>query len=116
MLLQETRNYNVSTIPNEFNFPNKISLNYINSDAFRLCIEEKVFESHQINEFLENEKYLFENRFVNILPNLKVEGSLKRGSFEESLKWNGDITDMNDEKPIKVIHFLHAPKKWLDLR
>ncbi|ENO12083.1 hypothetical protein MBGDC06_00144 [Thermoplasmatales archaeon SCGC AB-539-C06] len=41
LFLQETRKYGVTVVPDDFSLPEKISIDYLNSDAFRLCVEEK---------------------------------------------------------------------------
>lgn len=102
------RNYNVTTIPEEFSLPDKISLDYLNSDAFRLCIEEKIFNSGSVNTFLTREKNVFESVLRNILPGLDVSGNVDRGVFDRSLIWDGNISKMDDETPVKVANSAHS--------
>jgi hypothetical protein len=98
--LQETRNYNVTTLPSHFNIPNKIKLNYLNSDALRLCIQEQVFTNEQVNEFLTNEKNIFETRMTNILPGIEITGTINRDLFDSSLVWDEDINNMDKNTPV----------------
>jgi len=98
--LQETRNYNVTTPPSQFNIPKKIILNYLNSDALRLCIQEEVFTKEQVNMFLEDEKKIFETRMTNLLPELEITGTINRGLFESSLVWDEDINNMDKNTPV----------------
>lgn len=98
--LLESRNYNVTKLPSQFSLPNKITLEYLNSDAFRLCVEERVFDEEEIDRFLENEKVNFENRMKTIITNLELIASIDKDIFKESLNWDGDIGNMDDDKPI----------------
>ena len=108
LFLQETQNYGVTFIPNEFNLPEKISMDYLNSDAFRLCIEEKIFVEDNIVAFLDNNNQLFENRLMNILKLSKIDGFVDRDTFNESLNWDEDISNMDASKPVKVMSYSHS--------
>jgi len=110
LYMKEANNYYVTTLPNEFNgdLPNKVILNYLNSDAFRLCVEENVFKQEKISTFLDNEKLLFENRLTNILPGLKISGLVKRDDFDRSLVWDGDITNMDADTPVTTASDAHS--------
>jgi len=101
--LKENRNYNVTRIPDEFTIPEKILIDYLSSDAFRLCIKEKVFREEEISSFLKNENRVFENRIVTILPGLKIKGKADSTSFYDSINaWDGKISDMDKSPPIDV--------------
>ena len=100
--LNAERNIHVTTLPVEFKLPKKISLNYLNSDAFRLCIEENVFDEDSINNFLVNEKQNFEDLFIRLLPGLNVNSDIKKDVFENSLIWDKDISKMDANNPIKI--------------
>jgi len=110
LYLQESRNYSVTTLPDEFTLPEKVSLKYLNSDAFRLCIEENLFGFGEDNicAFLTNEKKLFENRLENILSDLEVDGYVDRDAFDRSLVWDGDIANMDANTPVKVVSYAHS--------
>jgi len=108
LFLKETQNYGVILIPNEFNLPEKISMDYLNADSLRLCIEEKIFEEDNIVNFLDNNNQLFENRIMSILKLSKVEGSVDRGAFDESLNWDEDIANMDALTPVKVLSYSHS--------
>ncbi len=101
--LKENRNYNVTPLPDEFTIPEKISIDYLSSDAFRLCIREKVFHDGEISAFLKNENKLFENRLIGILPKLKIKGKADSNSFYDSINaWDGKISNMDKNPPIDV--------------
>jgi hypothetical protein len=110
LYMKEANNYYVTTLPNEFNgdLPNKVTLNYLNSDAFRLCVEENVFKQEKIYTFLDNEKSLFENRLASLLPGLKISGLVKRDDFDRSLLWDGDITNMDADIPVTTASDAHS--------
>ncbi len=106
--LKANRNYNVTNIPNEFMLPEKLSLNYLSADAFRLCIEEDVFSEISVNKFLISESDEFEGIFKNLLPGLEVSTNANKDSFDESLQWDGNISDMDAEKPVNVATSTHS--------
>jgi len=109
LYMAESRNYSVTTLPNEFSLPEKISLNYLNSDAFRLCVEEKVFSEKDITAFLNNEKILFKNRITSLLPDLELDGHVNRDAFDQSLAlWAGDIANMDADPPVRVVSYDHS--------
>lgn len=109
LYMVEGRNYSVTTLPNEFSLPEKISIEYLNSDAFRLCVEENLFNEEDIAAFLNSEKLLFENRLPSTLPGLEMEGHTNREAFDESLtSWSGDIADMDATPPVRVVSYSHS--------
>lgn len=108
--LKESRNYNVTALPEEFTLPEKVSLDYLNSDAFRLCVEEKVFDEKSVATFLNNEKDLFENVLRQVLSGLDVSGNVNEDIFEESLNaWDGNISKMDANTPVKTASYAHSP-------
>ena len=111
LYIQEKREYNVMDVKGLPNIPEKIILPYMNSDAFRVCVEENVFTEEEITTFLENEKELFENRLDNVLPEMKIKnkGQIEKDVFEESLNsWDRDILNMDAEEPIKIDAYAHC--------
>jgi hypothetical protein len=107
--LQETKNYSVMNLPDEFILPEKISIEYMNSDAFRLCIEENVFNQGNVSEFLDNERKLFVNRITGILSGLDIEGYTNNDLFQESVgSWDGNISKMDAEIPIRVSSYSNS--------
>jgi len=106
--LNANTNYYVTSLPKEFVLPNKISLNYLNSDAFRLCIEENVFDENSVNNFLNNEKNNYEALFKRLLPGLEINSNIKRDVFDKSLAWDKDISLMDAENPIKTSLYSHC--------
>lgn len=99
---EEEKNYNVTKIPPEFSLPDKIEIDYLNSDALRICIDENIFKSDQVNTFLDNEKTFFENKLRRVVSGLEVKGNTDKDSFDESLVWNQDINNMDSEQPVKT--------------
>lgn len=96
--IKETQKYNVTEKPEEFTLPNGIHLekNYLTSDTIRLCIEEDIFSSNELDLFFNNQVNIFESRMKNIIPGLDIIGSTNREIFEDSLKWDKDITHIDD--------------------
>ncbi len=109
LYMKETNNYYVTTLPDEFTLPDKVKLGHFNSDAFRLCVEENVFAGEDINEFLANEKTLFETRLASLLSGLKINGLVKRDDFDQSIaSWDGEITNMDASTPVKTASDAHS--------
>lgn len=97
----------VTIFPQEFKISKKIDLKYLNSDAFRLCTEESVFNEEDINIYLTNKKDVFEMRLSDILNNLKVKGIVDKDVFYDSLNWDGDISNVDDVVPVVVSTYAH---------
>jgi len=108
LFIQEEKNYSVTPLPDPFTLPEKVLLDYLNSDAVRLCIEEGVFIEEEISTFLTNEKQLFENKMITILPNLEIDGHVNRNAFDDSLIWDGDIGKMDADDPVQVVSYAHS--------
>jgi hypothetical protein len=103
LYMRETRNYNVTTLPDAFTLPEKLAIDYLNSDAFRLCIEEEVFSKENINTFLSDDKTHFESLLLQILPGLEISGNVNRDVFEDSLiLWDGNLSDIDAYPPVKT--------------
>ena len=106
---KEIRNYNITTVPAEFTLPKKVSLGYMNADAFRLCVEENVFSDDSVTKFLDNEKDRFESVLTQIFPGLKVRGNVNKDVFEVSLKdWDENISNMDFKTPVKTASYAHS--------
>ena len=111
MYLQEKREYNVTSTSGVFSLPEKVVLPHLCSDAFRLCVEENVFSAKNIDDYLVDEKNLFESRLKNILSGLDVQnkGHVKREVFESSLNdWDQDISEMDADVAIKIDSYAHC--------
>ena len=110
LYLIETQNRSVTSLPKYLNLPEKIFLHFFNSDAFRLCYEDKVFSNESINLFLESEKDNFERRITSILldSDQAIEGSLDKNKFYDSLIWDGDINDIDGNDPIKIVTYSYS--------
>ena len=107
---EEVRNYNVTELPEDFSLPTPIHLKkgYLNSDAFRLCIQENVFKKKDIDMFLDNGKKTFENRISWLFSGLEVIGNVNRDVFEKSVNLDVDVTKMDDHPPVKVAYYAHS--------
>jgi len=102
LFIKEIQNRNVSILPDYFKLPDKINLEYYNSDVFRLCIDEKIFDNASIKSFLSSENKLFEIKIKNIFPESELKGIMNSQIFDESLIWDEDIAKMGDDYPIKI--------------
>ena len=100
MKLREYDSLSVIRCPTEFTLPPKVNLTYLNADAFRLCTEEQVFKSDQLDLFLSAQKDLFQQRIAGVLRGLNVKGSIDRQVFTNSLAWDGDISAMDALVPV----------------
>ncbi len=98
----ETKNFNITRLPDEFSLTNEIKIDYLNSDALRLCIKENVFTEQEIEEFLENIKKSFEQRISNIISNLNADGNINRNIFDENAEKKVNISDMKSQPPFKT--------------
>lgn len=105
--IQEDTDIYLTRFPGEFNINEKIILPYLNSDAFRLCIEENVITTEELDVFLTNKKVIFNSRLSNILKNIDIQGVVDKDAFYESLKWDGDIAYMDKESPIRTSVYSH---------
>ncbi len=108
LFIEEKKNYHVSSIPDSFSLPEKLSIQYLVSDAFRLCVNEGVFDEESISAFLAKDKQLFQQKFVTLLPNLTVDGHINRNAFDESLQWDEDIGSMSSVSPVTVVSYAHS--------
>jgi len=107
--LNEVSNYNVTTIPDEFILPEKITLDLLSSDAFRLCVEEDVFNDQRVTDFLNNEKQFFELTIRQIIDGLSINAKVDSNIFYNSLEsWDGNISNMNSENPVKTGSIAHS--------
>ncbi len=92
----------ITRLPQEFTLPEHLYLTYLNSDAFRLCAEEKVFTDQEISTFLADKKQQFETRMSEMLHGLKINGASDNNKFDASLRWDGDIAKMDKNTPVTV--------------
>jgi len=111
IFIQENRNYNVTNISGVFDLPEKILLDNMNSDAFRLCVQENVFSEDAVSDYLTSENKLFEKRLEKIIPSLDIKGKgqLNRGGFDDSIEsWDGNISRMSDGPGIQIASSAHC--------
>ena len=98
--LKEDIHIFVTSFPEEFSLSDKIMLPFLNSDAFRVCVDESVFSQDEVDRYLSAKKDVFESRLSGILHDLEIKGIIDREVFSDSLSWNKDISQMDDVKPI----------------
>ena len=108
LYIKETQKRNITEIPFQFSLPEKIKLKLLNSDAFRVCVDEQVFGEHQIQQFTTYQKNLFLNRAKNLFPLIKGNAGFDQDYFDESLKWDENISMMDGVDPIVVSSSLHT--------
>ena len=97
---KEDIHVSVTRFPMEFGLSDKINLPYLNSDAFRVCVDESVFSTEEVDAYLSNKKDVFEMRMSNVLNGLKIKGVVDKDVFSDSLSWDKDISHMDDVTPI----------------
>ena len=97
---KEDIHVSVTRFPMEFGLSDKINLPYLNSDAFRVCVDESVFSTEEVDAYLSNKKDVFEMRMSNVLDGLKIKGVVDKDVFSDSLSWDKDISHMDDVIPI----------------
>jgi hypothetical protein len=78
-----------------------VTLDYLCSDALRLLIEEKIFSGKVLNDFLSSIKRNAEENMAKIF-NKTIEAKMDKILFYNSLKWDGDIYDMDDDLPVNI--------------
>lgn len=100
--MKEDKRFYVIQRSQSFSFSPKINLTYLNADAFRLCVQENVFNENDIDTFLSEKKTLFQDRLSEIFHGLPVNGIIDRTMFSNSLVWDGDISAMDALVPIVV--------------
>ena len=105
--IKEDNYFYIVSFPQEFKISEKINLTYLNSDAFRLCTEEDVFNEKDIDVYLANKKDFFELRLSDVLNNLKIKGVVDKEVFYDSLNWDGDISNMDNVVPVIVSTYSH---------
>lgn len=108
LFVEEEKNYYITSLPDSFSLPEKLSLHYLSSDAFRLCIDEGVFDEQSISTFLAKNKQLFEQKMTAILPNATINSHTNRNAFDTSLLWDEDIGTMSSELPVTAVSYAHS--------
>ena len=106
--ISQKSSYNVTKIRDEFILPDEIKIRFLNSDTLRLCIEEGIFSEKMINSFLINEKNDFEEKLKTVIPDLKVKGNIDKQTFENSLKWDGNINQMEGKEPVITSYYSYT--------
>ena len=97
---KEDIHVSVTRFPMEFGLSDKINLPYLNSDAFRVCVDESVFSTEEVDAYLSNKKDVFEMHMSNVLNGLKIKGVVDKDVFSDSLSWDKDISHMDDVTPV----------------
>lgn len=87
----------------ELFIPPEINLSFINADAFRLCVDEKVFSSDEIDAYINHHEIVLENTSRRLFPSIKGSAVTETDVFEDSLVWDKNISMMDAEDPV-VFH------------
>jgi hypothetical protein len=86
----------------DLSIPTEVSLPFVNADAFRLCVFENVFSTEGINEYIKSYETEFENMSRRLFPSIKGSAVNDKHTFEESLRWDGNISSMDSTSPIII--------------
>ena len=97
---EKTREIQVLSRSSELSIPEDIDLSFVGADAFRLCVEEQVFADEEINDFVIKHETLLENTSRRLFPSIKGSAANDQDTFEDSLKWDGNISSMDAEDAI----------------
>ena len=108
--MSQTKNYNITRLPNMFSLPDEINIAFLNSDALRVCLQEGVFEKENIDSFLAKDKTDFELSTKKIMKNIDVKGNINRDDFDESLEWDENISKMDSISPVKTVSYSYTAK------
>jgi len=100
--ISETQNRNITELPFHFQLPDKIKIQLLNSDAFRVCVEEGVFSAENLKDFIEYQKTLFQSRSKLLFPLIQGNAQFDQTLFDESLQWDGNISSMDADDPVIV--------------
>ncbi|RLF28228.1 MAG: hypothetical protein DRN01_00440 [Thermoplasmata archaeon] len=104
-----TEYYNIYHVkpPAEFVLPREIHISQINADLMRLCLEEGVFSDESFQMFLSNQEKTAEQHFLSMFGVPDVKAYIDKNKLGESMSWDGDVSDMSDEKPFTVPSYTH---------
>lgn len=105
---QQLKYRNVTRLPDSFDLPQKINIDLLNADALRLCVQEDVFSPEEVSSFLNKEEQGFENLSKSVFPSLKGGAQIDETVFDQSLQWNGNISNMKGSDPIKTETYMHS--------
>lgn len=108
VFLSETQQRHATRIPEPLELPLGIVLPFMNADAFRLCIEEGVFDEDDVESFLLEQTNRFENHAKTLFASLQGKALVDKTSFERSLLWDEDISHMNATDPIEIVSTFHS--------
>ena len=97
---EKTRNVFVMTRSPSLSIPEEIKLPFLNADGLRLCIDEKVFPSEEINQYIDHHESELENISRRLFPSIKGNAVNDKNAFEKSLDWDGNISSMDANHPV----------------
>jgi len=106
--MTQNKNYNITRLPNMFSLSDKINIDFLNSDALRVCLQEEVFEKENIDSFLTKDKTDFEVLAKKIMKNIEVKGNINREDFDKSLEWDENISKMDSTSPVKTVSYSYT--------
>ena len=97
---EKTRNIFVMKRSSALSIPEDIQLSYVNADAFRVCTKEEVFTEEEINKYVNLHEIELENFSRRLFPSIKGSAVNDETTLEDSLEWDGNITNMNADQPV----------------
>ena len=100
--LREIQKRNITEVPFHFQLPRKIQIPLLNSDAFRICVEEGVFTDEDIKNFIDYQKTVFQSRSKLLFPLIKGNANFDQTVFDESLHWDRNISSMDAQDPVII--------------
>lgn len=106
--LSETQMRNVTLMPDQLDIPHRLTLDYMNADAFRLFVDESVFPQERVSLFLAQQTRLFENRSKQMFPLLQGKALVDKEIYEGSLLWDENISSMDGDEPVLVSSTFHS--------
>jgi hypothetical protein len=97
---KEETSYFIMQLPEIFSLPEKLNVPFLNSDGFRLCIQENVFSDEDVDAFLLEKKQGFENLISSVLSIEEIKGIINQDIFYHSQNWDNDISHMTASSPV----------------
>jgi len=105
---EKTREIFVLSRSSDLSIPDQIVLPFINADAFRVCIEEGVFSTEEINKYINQQETALENMSRRLFPSIKGSAVNDPRVFQDSLEWNENISSMEDKDPVTIRQYMES--------
>jgi large-conductance mechanosensitive channel len=105
---EKTRIISVMKRSSELSIPEGINLSFLNADAFRLCVDEGVFSSDEVDQYITHHEIELENTSRRLFPSIKGSAVTELDVFEDSLIWDRNISDMDEEDPVVLLQCMES--------